>query len=715
MLFNVFAGAAGLSLLLTLGGAFSLSRTTKTDGTPTRALTLGTKLAGGFGMVVTGILVMATLSTRASMTVAHASEEVEHLSAQDALVLNLDSDMWATRMFVKDFMISNSEEALVKYSDKAASFASKFELAKETIESPERVAMLDTIGKNIENYEHTFEEVVKLIDERNAVVDGQMGPSAVRATALLSEIATTSKQDGDAEVAFLATETNEKLQEARVAFFRFLRTGNEAISKEAVKHAEETKHELGLLESEVKNPIRKAWLKEAGEAVTFWIGRMEHAEQLQTDRNELVKNGLDRLGPEIRKECGELVTSLEKTKDEITDRAQATASIAKLQTAAVSGVVALLGGILAFAIASSVIKGLKTLEIRMKDIAQGEGDLTRRVDIHTRDEIGLVAQWFNQFVSKIERTISEVRTGTAQIDAGGNQISCASQSLAQGASEQASSLQQISASMEQMSGQTKQSAENARQANALAMESKTSADRGQQEMVQMSKAVNEIKQSSTEISKIIKVIDEIAFQTNLLALNAAVEAARAGEAGKGFAVVAEEVRNLAQRSAEAAKNTASMIEESVKRSENGVQIAGRVGQSLEEITTATNKVNTLLAEIATAANEQATGIGQVTQGVGQLDQVTQQNAGNSEELASSAEEMSSQVASLNELVSQFKVSGQTNGGTRASTPVKSNKSAMKTVSKPVSPKAAKKTAVPVGQSSAEQMIPLESDDSLASF
>lgn len=171
----------------------------------------------------------------------------------------------------------------------------------------------------------------------------------------------------------------------------------------------------------------------------------------------------------------------------------------------------------------------------------------------------------------------------------------------------------------------------------------------------MSSAVGQIKQSSSEISKIIKVIDEIAFQTNLLALNAAVEAARAGEAGKGFAVVAEEVRNLAQRSAEAAKSTSAMIEESVQRSENGVSIAGRVGKALEEITGATNKVNALLAEIASSSGEQAAGIGQVNQGVGQLDQVTQQNAGNSEELASSAEELSSQVASLNDLVAQFKV------------------------------------------------------------
>jgi methyl-accepting chemotaxis protein len=178
-------------------------------------------------------------------------------------------------------------------------------------------------------------------------------------------------------------------------------------------------------------------------------------------------------------------------------------------------------------------------------------------------------------------------------------------------------------------------------------------------MRQMNQAVMAIKESSGEISKIIKVIDEIAFQTNLLALNAAVEAARAGEAGKGFAVVAEEVRNLAQRSAEAAKNTAAMIEESVRRSDNGVQIAGRVGQALEEIAGSTHKVKTLLSEVASTAGSQAEGIGSITSVLTQLDHVVQQTAGNSEELASSAEEVSSQVISLNQLVDQFTVGKHT--------------------------------------------------------
>jgi len=229
-------------------------------------------------------------------------------------------------------------------------------------------------------------------------------------------------------------------------------------------------------------------------------------------------------------------------------------------------------------------------------------------------------------------------------------LTSSSQSLAEGASEQAASLEETGASLEEMSSMTKRNAESARTAKELSNQTRAAADTGAADMEEMKQAMDAIKASSDGISKIIKTIDEIAFQTNILALNAAVEAARAGEAGMGFAVVAEEVRNLAQRSAQSAKETAGKIEEAIQKSEHGVLISGKVARSLGEIVVKARQVDTLVAEIASASQEQNQGIGQVNTAISQMDKVTQANAANAEETAAAAEQLNSQAVHLNEAV-----------------------------------------------------------------
>jgi methyl-accepting chemotaxis protein len=256
-------------------------------------------------------------------------------------------------------------------------------------------------------------------------------------------------------------------------------------------------------------------------------------------------------------------------------------------------------------------------------------------------------------VRMLKQVASILSGGAEQTSSASGQVSSASQSLAQGASEQAASVEEVTASIEEMASMTKQNATNANEAKSLAANATAGTDKGTEAMGRMSAAIEDIKRSSDETAKIIKTIDEIAFQTNLLALNAAVEAARAGEAGKGFAVVAEEVRNLAQRSAQAAKDTAEMIEGSVKNADNGVAISTEVATLLDEISGNNRQVNDLVAEIAAASNEQAQGIDQINTAVGQMDQVTQSNAANAEESASASEELSAQAEQLNDVVGQL--------------------------------------------------------------
>jgi methyl-accepting chemotaxis protein len=266
-------------------------------------------------------------------------------------------------------------------------------------------------------------------------------------------------------------------------------------------------------------------------------------------------------------------------------------------------------------------------------------------------------------VGPLRRIIGGLTAGSQQTSSAAGQVSSASVSLADGASRQAAAIEETSSSMEEMAAMTRQNAANAIKANALASQTKSSADRGVDAMQRMNTAIDDIKKSSDSTARIIKTIDEIAFQTNLLALNAAVEAARAGEAGKGFAVVAEEVRNLAQRSAEAAKNTAQMIEESVKNADNGVAITREVGAALAEISSAAAEVNELVAGIAKASNEQAEGNAQINTAVGQMDHITQANAANAEETASASEELSGQAEELSSMVRELEsmVGGENTG------------------------------------------------------
>jgi methyl-accepting chemotaxis protein len=318
-------------------------------------------------------------------------------------------------------------------------------------------------------------------------------------------------------------------------------------------------------------------------------------------------------------------------------------------------------GVVAFSILIAVGMGILISRMISHPLARtvevlrrvGNRDLTHSLDIDTRDEVGEMAKALNQAVAGMKEAMFEVRDSSGGVASAAEQLASASEELSSGTQEQASSQEETSSSLQELSTAVKQNADNARQASQLASGARDAADKGGVVVQSAVTAMAEINASSKRIAEIITAIDEIAFQTNLLALNAAVEAARAGEQGRGFAVVASEVRNLAQRSATAAKEIKTLIQDSVRKVDTGSELVNRSGQTLTEIVASVKRVTDIVGEIAAASQQQSVGIEQVTKAMSQMDQVTQTTSAQTEELSSTAQTLASHAGQLQALVANF--------------------------------------------------------------
>lgn len=661
-------------------------------------ISLAKKLSIGFGGV---LILLAIVGMIGFSSLNNATDGFSHYRAMARdtnLAGRVQANMLMVRMNVKDYIITASDKDKQQFEEYWKKTQGFIETAQKEIQDPARAQKIDEIDKELKKYHDGFEQVVSLIAKRNQLVKEVMDVSGPMAEKNLTAILRSAKEDGDMVAAYGASLATRNLLLARLYAGKFLDTNDLAAAQKVKTEFAEMDKVLDELNQELQNPKRRELLAAVVEGHEAYEAAFESVVEAINARNSIIAGTLDVIGPNVANLIEEVKLDIKGVQDTIGPQLQASNNKAVTLIVSLAIIAILLGVAVAVLITRGILRqmgGEPTMVIDVaRQVAEGDlninlpgrgeaptslyaatrvmvetlkekaqlteaiaqGDLTQKVELASdRDVLGKALQ---QMVANLSEILGNVQVAGEQIASGSSQVSDASQSLSQGATEQASSLEEMSASVNQLTSQTTANAENANQASQLSSTSKNAAEKGNHQMNEMVAAMDEINQASQNISKIIKVIDEIAFQTNLLALNAAVEAARAGQHGKGFAVVAEEVRNLAARSAKAAEETSDLIEGSVEKTVRGMETANSTADALGEIVNGITKVTDLIAEIAAASNEQAEGLTQINTGLTQIDQVTQQNTASAEESAAAAEELSSQAAQMREMLARFTLSNQ---------------------------------------------------------
>nr|NJM02040.1 chemotaxis protein [Desulfobacula sp.] len=587
-----------------------------------KQMKVGTKIILGFSTVLILLVVVGVIAYSSLDRASTGFGRYRETALRTNLVGRIESHMLMMRLYVKDYLATGSESSIKAYEGyrkKADEFLAR---AKAEIKDPDRLAKINSIEENVNGYGAGLAEVVNFMVKSRNDVNEVLNTKGILMEKSLTEIMVSAHADGDMNASFCSGLAMRDLLLARLYVVKFLETNDQKSVDRVHEELGKMQEQLNLLDKDLKNPKRRDLLAAVITERKVYAVAFDDVVKTLLDRNKVVSGTLDRVGPEITKDIEDVNLSYKSVQDDLGPKLTASNQQSITLILVIGSIAVILGVGLTFVITRGITKPLNLV-------------------------------------------INGLREGAEQVTSASGQISSSSQSLAEGASQQAASIEETSSSMEEMSSMTRKNSESAGEADTLMKAANLAVKKASDSMTRLTLSMEDITRASEETSKIIKTIDEIAFQTNLLALNAAVEAARAGEAGAGFAVVADEVRNLAMRAADAAKNTAGLIEGTVRKVNDGSDLVAATNEAFGKVAESAAKVGDLVAEISEASKEQSSGIEQVNIAIAEMDKVVQQNAANAEESASASEEMSAQAEQLMEYVGDLVmlVEGKTlNGG-----------------------------------------------------